>query len=176
MAEQFEAAANFDDWPANVAGKPTQAAVFGVYHPTKGKCCEILWTGKFPDLDPAMYWAAKKEMHAVRKDKWMAASRVLWQHELTPEEAVAACYAKVGPQMDAAIGSLEDGGEFDLTLVDGPAQPVDPTKVAGYYAEIVPADDEAADPIASFIAPPPRPPANQDEDGMTWLPIDPRGK
>ena len=50
----FEAAADFSEWPPNVPGKPTQAAVFGVYHPAKGRVCEILWTGQFPDLDPAM--------------------------------------------------------------------------------------------------------------------------
>ena len=62
--KQFEAAANMADWPPNEPNKPTQAAVFGVYHPKKGKAFEILWTGQFPDLEPALYWAAKKEIEA----------------------------------------------------------------------------------------------------------------
>ena len=177
MNDHFEATANFDDWPANVPGKPTQAAVFGVYHPTRGKCCQILWTAKFPDLEQAMYWPAKKEVQAVRKGKWIMASRVLWQHELTPEQAVEACNQQVSPQIDAAMKSLEGGGDFDLSLAQGPAAPVNPADVKGYYAEIVPADDDQADPIASFIAPPPAPPPappQEDDDGFTWLPIDPR--
>jgi hypothetical protein len=92
---RLEGAGDLESWPPNRPGKPTQVAVFGMYHPKKGKCCEILWTGQFPDLEPAMYWGAKKEMEAVRKGKWYIASRVLWQHELTSEQAVEAARQKM---------------------------------------------------------------------------------
>src|SRR4029453_14795647 len=104
--QNYEYAGVVDDWPKNEPGKPTQAAVFGVMHPTRGKVCEILWTGKFPDLEPAMYWAAKKKAHAGRKDKWSIASRVLWQHDLTPEQAVQTCFKMMSPQIDQAMKSL----------------------------------------------------------------------
>src|SRR5690242_5704472 len=117
MNEQFEAAGDMKDWPKNERGKPTQAAVFGVFHPKKGKRFEILWTGKFPDLEPAMYWAAKKEMEAVRKGKWMMSSRLLWQHELTPEQALEVVKREMGPQVDRALGSMASArtpADFDI--------------------------------------------------------------
>lgn len=67
MDNQFEATGNMKDWPRNIHGKRTRAAVFGLFRPKKGKRFEILWTGDFPDLQPAMYWAAKKGMEACRK-------------------------------------------------------------------------------------------------------------
>src|SRR4051812_6790093 len=106
MDQQFEAVGDMKDWPPNVAGKATQAAGFGVFHPKKGKRFEMLWTAKFPDLEPAMYWAAKKEMEAVRKGKWMMASRLLWQHELTPEQALEVIKREMGPQVDRALRSM----------------------------------------------------------------------
>jgi hypothetical protein len=151
MDSHFEATGNLDDWPPNESGKPTQAAVYGVLHPEKGKCCQILWTGQFPDLQPAMYWAAKKEVQAVRKDRWTVASRVLWQHDLTPEQAVDACYQRMAPQLDSVIRSMEQGAEEPDYGV-GPMRPVDPAEVQGHYVEVVPKDDDGhSDPIASFF-------------------------
>ena len=170
MGNQFEATGNVDDWPQNVPGKPTQAAVMGVLHPKHGKRCEILWTGEFPDLEPAMYWAAKKEMQAIRKEKWVMASRVLWQHELTPEQAVAAIFKTMEPQIDLIIQQYERGAQT-VDLGRGPMRAVDPSEVEGHYVEVVPADDDQADPIASFIVPP-APVENADD--ITWLPTDPR--
>jgi hypothetical protein len=157
----YEYSGDMSDWPRNESGKPTQAAVFGVMHPQRGKVCEILWTGQFPDLEPAMYWAAKKEMHAVRKDKWIMATRVLWQHGLTPEEAVQSCFKNLSPQIDDALKAIENDEEYE----GGPGMmPVDPTKAQGYYVEVVDKNDEEGDPLASFIAPPP---ANDVE--IEWL-------
>jgi len=33
----FEGAGDIDSWPTNQPGKPTQVAVFGMYHPKKGQ-------------------------------------------------------------------------------------------------------------------------------------------
>ena len=109
MNPDFEAVANVENWPPNMPGKATRAAVIGIYHPDKGKRFEILWTGEFPDLEPALYWAAKKEIEAVRKGKWMMASRVVWQHGLEPEQAVAALRKQMEPQVDAALRSYRRG-------------------------------------------------------------------
>jgi hypothetical protein len=122
MKSKFEAAANLDDWPPNEPGKPTQAAVFGAYHATRGKVFEILWSGKFPDLQPAMYWAVKKEVEAVRKGKWVMASRLLWQHDLTPEQALASARKTLEPQIDSTIRQMQNGaGPDEIDLGDGPA-------------------------------------------------------
>jgi hypothetical protein len=184
MNGQFEAGGNVQSWPPNVAGKATQAAVFGCMHSTRGKCCEILWTGTFPDLDPALYWAAKKEMAAVRKDKWIVASRVVWQHELTPEQAVAACYKMMEPQLDRAVKGVEHATRSDdFDIGEGPMEPIKPEDAKQLYVELVPAGDDQADPIASFVAPGPGSPdwlsawGLDDEDDndvpVTWLPEDP---
>jgi hypothetical protein len=140
---QFEASGNFDEWPKNIPGKPTQVAVFGLHHPTKGKTCEILFTAKFPDLETAMYWAAKKEVHAIRKGKWYVASRVLWQHELTPEQAVETARKQIEPQMERALNGSDD--VFDV----GPLKSIDPSKVQGYYVETE--DRDGNDPIDPFF-------------------------
>jgi hypothetical protein len=140
----FEASGNLQDWPKNVPGKPTQVAVFGLFHPKKGRTCEILWTAQFPDLDPAMYWAGKKEVEAVRKGKWQVASRVLWKHELTPEQAVAACERVMGSQVDRALGHIDAGAEPDIG--DGPLKPVDYSKAKGMYVEIEDSDGKDAVP------------------------------
>src|SRR5947208_7278164 len=105
MMQNYEAAGGISGWPKNEAGKPTQVAVFGVLHPDRGQVCEILYTAKFPDLEQATYWAAKKEVEAVRKGQWMAASRVIWQHELTPEQAVPAAERQMQPQMKQMMKS-----------------------------------------------------------------------
>ena len=160
----FEATGNMDDWPPNVAGKPTQAAVFGVLHPTRGKQCEILWTGQFPDLEPAMYWAAKKDVEAVRKGKWIMASRVLWQHELTPEQAVETCFKTMEPQTDQAIGSFLSGDD-DIDVGQGPMRTINPGEAKGYYVEITKSDDPDADPIASFFG---GPPSDENDIPMNW--------
>jgi hypothetical protein len=153
MPENFEATGNVSDWPPNEHGKPTQAVVFGVAYDKRGLRHEILWTGQFPDLEPAMYWAAKKEIEAIRKGDWDMASRILWQHELTPEKAVEAIVKQMTPQLEAALRRHDAGGDFDLGA--GMMQPVRPQDVENYYVEITPKDDPNADPIASFIAPPP---------------------
>ena len=150
MHKQFEAVGDMADWPKNVAGKPTQAAVFGVYHSTRGKSFEVLWTGQFPDLEPALYWAAKKEVEAVRKGKWMMACRVAWQHDLTPEQALAVARKDMEPQVERALRSYASGGEVDLGA--GPMREVRPGE-ADRYVEIVPTDDPGADPLGSFIWP-----------------------
>src|SRR5829696_88247 len=130
--KNFEATGNLDEWPPNESGKPTQAAVFGMYHPQRGKVCEILWTGQFPDLEPAMYWAAKKEVEAVRKDKWMMASRVLWQHELTPEQAVEVIRQRMQPQVDKAIRQMRAGASEDaIDIGSGPMRKVGPGDAKG---------------------------------------------
>jgi hypothetical protein len=113
---------------------------FGVYHPKKGNTCEILFTAKFPDLESAMYWAAKKEVHAVRRDKWFVASRVLWRHDLTPEQAVAAAHNQMKPQMDRAIKDLQRNITPDMGI--GPLKSVDPSKAKGFYVEIEGPDGE----------------------------------
>ncbi len=136
--QQIEASGNLSDWPKNVPGKPTHVAVFGVLHPKKGRKCEILWTGDFPDLEPAMYWGAKKEIHALRKLKWTFASRVIWQHDLTPEQAVKTIYEQMAPQMDRMLSHKGDG---PLDLGEGPMKPVDYSKVEGFYVEIEKRDD-----------------------------------
>jgi hypothetical protein len=172
MHNQFEAVGDMADWPKNVAGKPTQAAVFGLYHPKKGRKFELLWTGKFPDLEPALYWAAKKEIEAVRKGKWMMASRVAWQHDLEPEQAVAVARKQMEPQMNAALKAMRSGGDIDIG--DGPMRQIGPNDGAPKYVEIVPNDSD--DPIASFIVPadqmPPSMPADLPPD--LWAPADPR--
>ena len=187
MSGQFEAGGNIESWPPNVAGKATQAAVFGCMHPERGKCCEILWTAKFDDLDAALYWAAKKEMAATRRDKWIIASRVVWQHGLSPEEAVAACFKLVEPQLDRAAKGIEQGATSaeELDIGDGPMKPIDLANAERMYVEIVPEGDDQADPIASFVAPGPGSPDwlsawgidDGDDDGndvpLEWVPVDP---
>ena len=134
MSMNFEASGDLSNWPKNVPGKATQAAVFGLVHHDRGRVCEILWTGQFPDLEPAMYWAAKKEVQAVRRGGWMVASRVLWQHGLAPEQAVKAAQKVMEPQLDRALAA----GPFGAAdaLGPGPMRPVDHDKVAGHYVEI----------------------------------------
>ena len=165
MGSHFEAVGNMADWPPNVPGKPTQAAVVGAYHPKKGKAFELLWHGQFPDLQPALYWAAKKEVEAVRKGKWLMACRVAWQHEMSPEQALEAMRRHMEPQMDQALRSYRRGGDIDIG--PGPMRAITPDESAERYVEIVPAGDPEADPLASFVLPavgppndprPPRPP------------------
>ena len=134
MFNTYEAAGDLENWPKNVPGKPTQAAVFGVRITSTKVTAEILWTGKFPDLDPAMYWAAKKEMQAMRSRKWDAASRVLWQHDLTPEQAVEACRKQMEPQLTDVLRDTKAGVEPKLG--DGPMKPVDPSEAKGFYFEV----------------------------------------
>ena len=159
---QFEAVGDMADWPRNEPNKPTQAAVFGMYHPKKGKCVEMLWTGKFPDLQPALYWAAKKEVEAVRKGKWMMASRVVWQHDLTPEQAVAVIRKEMEPQVDRALGQYRSGADIDIGT--GPMRAVGPDEDVPRIVEILPADGEG-DPLASFVIPPKDPPARRQQEG-----------
>ena len=150
MDKQFEAAGDLADWPPNQPGKPTQAAVFGVFHPKKGKRFELLWTGQFPDLEPAMYWAAKKEVEAVRKGKWLMASRLLWQHNLTPEQALEVVKREMGPQVDRALKSAGSGG--DIEIGTGPMRMVRPGESARYVE--ISHQDDPENPVGSFIVPP----------------------
>jgi hypothetical protein len=135
---QFEAAGDLEDWPKNLPGKPTHAAVMGIYHPDKGKTCEILWKGEFPELEPAMYWAAKKEVHAIRRLKWNVATRVLWQHDITTEQAVATVFKEMEPQLDRMIKGFHSGlvGDLERALGDGPMKPIDPKRVKDVYIEL----------------------------------------
>jgi hypothetical protein len=135
----FEAGGNLEDWPPNVPGKQTQVAVFGTEHTTRGKCCEILWTGVFPDLQKAMYWGAKKEVEAIKKHKFMMASRVIWQHDLTPEQAVATIYKRMEAQSDLMVQAMKQGIDPEKALREGPAgpmKPIDYSKPREYYVEI----------------------------------------
>ena len=146
-AINFEAGGDLEDWPKNVPGKQTQVAVFGTQHKTRGKCCEIMWTAIFPDLDKAMYWGAKKEVEAIKKRGFMMASRVIWQHDLTPEQAVATVYKRMEPQMDRVIKSVKKGGDPDEALrsgPEGPMKPIDYSKPRDYYVEIEVTDDDEA--------------------------------
>ena len=165
MTTPFEAVGDVKDWPRNEPGKPSQAAVFGVYHP-KGKRWEILWTGRFPELEPALYWAAKKEMEAVRKGKWVMASRVVWQHDLTPEQAVAAVRKQMEPQVDRALGQYRSGRDIDIG--SGPMRTVGPDEDVPRLVEILPPGGER-DPLASFVIPPrsssPHPLARRQQSG-----------
>jgi hypothetical protein len=141
VVSQFEAAGDFEEWPKNVPGKPTQVAVFGMYHNDRGKLCEILWTGKFPDLDKAMYWGAKKELEAIKRRGWMIASRVLWQHDLSPEQAVDASFKRMEPQMDAALSAALNGYDPGIALggngdPNAPLKPVDYSKAKGFVIDI----------------------------------------
>lgn len=170
MATHFEGTANIEAWPPNVPGTLTHVAVFGLYHLERGKTCEILWTGDFPDLQPAMYWAAKKEIEAVRKGKWQVASRVLWQHDLTPEQAVKACRKQVEPQMDRALSAAQEGDEPDFG--DGPVKKVDPRTAEAVYVEAHTKD--GVDLFQGFL---PRGAFDDDgdDDGRTLnIPLDPR--
>lgn len=142
--KRLEAVADMEDWPRNVPGKPTRVLVIGVYHPKKGKAFEVLFEGQFPDLEPAMYWAAKKEIHAVRKGKWTMASRVLWQHDITPEQARAAIIKAVTPQLDRAIRGSGDLGP-------GPMREVGLDENAPKYVEI---EDRSGKTLGSFVVPP----------------------
>jgi hypothetical protein len=171
MQNQFEAVGDMADWPKNVAGKPTQAAVFGLYHPQKGKKFELLWTGKFPDLEPALYWAAKKEMESVRKGKWMMASRVVWQHDLEPEAAVAVARKQMEPQLNAALKAMRSGGDIDIGA--GPMRQIGPNEGAPKYVELVPNGSD--DPIASVIVPADHIPTDLSGDFPpdSWAPADP---
>jgi hypothetical protein len=130
----FEASGNLSDWPPNVAGEPTQAAVFALQVEQTRLRSTILWKAEFEDLQKAMYWAAKKEIEGVRRGGHSVVSRVLWQHDLTPEQAVEACRKQMEPQLVPAYNSAKETGDFDLG--EGPMQPVDPKKAQGYYVEI----------------------------------------
>ncbi len=135
----FEAGGDLEDWPKNVPGKQTQVAVFGTEHNTRGKCCEIMWTAVFPDLDKAMYWGAKKEVELIKKHGFLMASRVIWQHDLSPEVAVATIYKRMEPQMDSVIKTFKAGGDPNAALratPDGPMKPIDYSKPRDYYVEI----------------------------------------
>jgi len=108
----------------------------------------VLWTGQFPNLEPAMYWGAKKELEAVRKGKWIIASRVLWQHELTPEQAVEGSQKKMQAQVDHAIAQMHRGDIPSLTDVPGGLRPVHPGDGHGMLLEI----EDPENPDDSFSA------------------------
>ena len=144
----FEAGGNLEDWPPNVAGKQTQVAVFGTQHSERGKCCEIMWSAIFPDLQKAMYWGAKKEVEAIKRRGFIMASRVIWQHDLTPEVAVATVYKRMEPQMDSVMKTVKKGGDPDAALragPEGPMKPIDYSKPRDYYVEIEIPDEDAPD-------------------------------
>jgi hypothetical protein len=140
----IESAGNNAAWPRNLPGKPTQLAVFGVERTAGGLRYELTFTGRFPDLDKAMYWGAKREVQTLRDERFMIASRVLWQHDLTPEAAVAETFAQMEPQLRRALAAADVGFDAEAALFngDGPMRPVDPKEVKGYYVEVqAPRDD-----------------------------------
>ncbi len=132
--KRFEAGGNMADWPPNVPGKRTRAVVLGLYHPKRGRTREILWSGEFPDLEPAMYWAAKKELEAVRKQKWNVATRILWQHDLTVEQAVQAAVDATKEQFEVALDQFKNDSYGDLG--PGPMKMIDLNDVKDYYIEV----------------------------------------
>jgi hypothetical protein len=139
MFGNFEGAGDLADWPPNVPGKPTQVAVYGIFVPAKGKGYELLWTGKFPELEKAMYWGAKKELEVMRTRKYQAASRVLWQHDLSPEQAVEIAHAKMRQQIEGAFNAAEQGFDPASGLGNDPSaplKPVDYSKVEGIAIDI----------------------------------------
>jgi len=124
-------------------------------------------------------------MAAVRKDKWIMASRVVWQHELTAEQAVAACYKMMEPQLDRAVKGIEHAtSSDDFDIGEGPMKPIDLNDAKQIYVELVPANDDQADPIASFVAPGPGSPdwlsawgvddvEDENDVPVTWVSKDP---
>ncbi len=126
-------------WPKNVPGRPTQLAVFGVERHAGGLRYEMTFTGRFPDLDKAMYWGAKKEVEVMRRHRFEMASRVIWQHELTPEAAVAEMYAQMEPQLLRALVAGDVGFDVGSALFDdptGPMKPIDYSKVDQVYLAV----------------------------------------
>jgi hypothetical protein len=155
---QIETAGDMDGWPKNQPSLPTQTAVFGIKYPGAGAkiTYDILWTGKFPTLEPAMYWAAKKEMDAVRRKKYEMASRVLWQHDLTPEEAVAQTFKLMEPQLRRSADAADMGFDPEAALFSdpaGPMKPIDYSKVDKFYVEF----DLPDGPLDGSDPMPPRP-------------------
>ena len=65
------------------------------------------------------------------KLKWDVASRVVWQHDLTPEQAVDVVRRQMEPQINRVM--KQTGDEFDLG--PGLMKPIDPKDVKGYYVE-----------------------------------------
>ncbi len=154
-----ESTGNNADWPRNVPGKPTQLAVFGVERRGGGLRYEMTFTGRFPDLDKAMYWGAKREVQTLRDGRFLMASRVLWQHDLTPEEAVAHSFARMEPQLRRALAAADVGFDAEAALFDGdgPMKPIDHSKVEGYYVEAHPSiEDGPPDDVPNYIPPDPR--------------------
>lgn len=152
---QVEGSGNLADWPKNEPGKPTRVVVLGLSTAADGRTTyEILYTGRFPNLEKAMYWGAKKELEIIRRGRHPMANRVLWQHELTPEQAAAVAFAQIAPQLDRAAAAGAAGGDVEAALFadpTGPMKPIDHSAVHGYAVDFGPTGD---------------PPA--DDDGMTW--------
>ena len=80
------------------------------------------------------------------------ASRCVWQHGLSVEEAVAAIRKHMEPQVKAAIAGLSAGGDFDLGK--GPLREVKPGEAKSYYVELAPKDDDDADRQAADVTGP----------------------
>ena len=70
---------------------------------------------------------------------------VVWQHDLTPEQAVEIAYQTMRPQMENAIGKAERGEA--PTLGEGPMKPVDYENVDDVYIEVDRPDDDDDVPI-----------------------------
>ena len=147
------------NWPKNVPGKPTQLAVFGVEQLPDGSLrYEMTFTGRFPDLDKAMYWGAKREVETLRRGTFAMASRVLWQHELTPEAAVAETFEQMAPQVRRALAAADVGFDPAAAMFDGPGGPMRPVD----YGEV----------DRFYVEPPPPLP----DDGPNFIPPDPRSR
>jgi hypothetical protein len=111
-------------------------------------------------------------MESVRKGKWMMASRVVWQHDLELEAAVAVARKQMEPQMNAALKAMRSGGDVDIGA--GPMRQIGPNEGAPNYVELVPNGSD--DPIASFIVPAEQMPTDLPRDFPPdlWAPPDPR--
>ena len=176
MFGNLEASGDNAAWPPNLPGRPTQLAVFGIERDATGNGLryELTFTGKFPDLDKAMYWGAKQEVKALKGGRFLMASRVLWQHELTPEAAAAESFKQMEPQVRRALLASDVGFDMQSALFDGSPddalQPVDYSKAAGIYVEAIPpAGDDDDDGLGPALEGPP-----DDEPG--WIPPDPRSR
>ena len=129
-----EFAGNNSAWPPNVPGKPTQLAVFAIGVRKGNPIYEITFTATYPDLDKAMYWGAKKEIEVIKAKKFTIASRVIWQHDLTAEQAVAEMWQTMEPQVRRALSASSVGGTL-ASLGEGPMKPVDYASSEGIYIE-----------------------------------------
>ena len=146
----FEGAGDLDEWPRNVPSKPTQVAVFGLLPPEKRRVLQNALDRPVPG-PPARDVLGREEGTGSRaQGKWYIASRVLWQHELTPEQAVEAARRKMQPQVDQAVAEFKRGGVPSITEVPGGLRPVRPGDGHGLLVEIEDLDNPG-DPLSAWF-------------------------